>query len=120
MDSSTALARGRVLVVEDDDAVRRSLHLMLTASGFDVRTFGSAEAALDADAFAGASGAVLDYRLPGADGIQLLQRARAAGWHGRAVLITGVAPLEAARTCGFDAVLGKPLRGHELLTALAG
>lgn len=114
--------RRPILLVEDDDAVRRALHLMLTWRGYRVRAFASAEAARGAGAFGAAAVAVLDHQLPGEDGLALLADARAGGWVGRAVLITGhdAARLVAdPRIHAADAVLAKPLREHELIAALA-
>lgn len=110
-----------LLLVDDDDGVRRSLHLLLQFRGYEVRSFASAaplvgdEAALDAVCM------VADHRLPDGDGVDVLERLREAGWSGRAVLITGFPSAdlrERAAHAGFSAVLEKPLRQHELLKAL--
>jgi FixJ family two-component response regulator len=114
--------RPLVLLVEDDDGVRRSLQLLLTGRGFRVRSFATAGPALaDAEARE-ASLLVADYRLPDGDGVALLAALRARGWDGRAVLTTAFPSRtleEAARAAGYAAVLEKPLRHQELLGALA-
>jgi two-component system response regulator FixJ len=38
---------GPIHVIDDDDAMRDSLRFLLQSSGFDTRTYGSAEAFLD-------------------------------------------------------------------------
>jgi FixJ family two-component response regulator len=59
------VSHGTVFLVDDDEALRRATTRMLTASGFEVRGFASAEeylAGLDA---AAAGCLLLDLRLPG-------------------------------------------------------
>ena len=110
-----------LLLVDDDDSVRRSLHLLLQFRGYEVRSFASAAPLVGDDAAHDALFMVADHRLPDGDGIDVLQRLRAAGWCGRAVLITGYPSAvlrERAEQAGFSAVLEKPLRQHELLRAL--
>lgn len=114
----------RLILVEDDEGVRRSLQLLLAWRGYDVRSYASAAAVV------GHLGAehendilVADYRLPDGDGIGLLRALRRDGWHGRAILITGFPSptlIDCALASGFDAVLEKPVRQHELVGALAG
>lgn len=110
-----------LLLVDDDDAVRRSLHLLLQFRGYQVRSFSSAAPLVDDEAALDAVCMVADHRLPDGNGVELLQRLRDAGWSGRAVLITGYPSVdlsERAAHAGFSAVLEKPLRQHELLKAL--
>jgi FixJ family two-component response regulator len=112
----------RILLVEDDPAVRRSLQILLQARGYDVRAHATG-ATLLADPMADASVAlVADYRLTGLDGIEVLQALRAQGWAAPAILITafGSADLTArATTAGYAAVIEKPLRDQLLVTTLA-
>jgi FixJ family two-component response regulator len=113
--------RELIVIVEDDDAVRRSLQLFLHWRGYDVRAFASATRLLESDGSGHAAALIADYRLPDGDGIAVLRTMRGAGWDGRAVLLTGHGSPElpeAALASGFDAVLDKPLRQHELVGAL--
>ena len=112
-----------VLLVEDDDGVRRSLHLMLHGRGYDVRSYAAAAPLLADPERGSAQCLIADHRLPDSDGIAVLAALRAEGWRGRSVLITGhdAAPLRgAARTAGYDMLLEKPLRPHELIEAIEG
>ncbi|PVY79135.1 LuxR family two component transcriptional regulator [Tamilnaduibacter salinus] len=63
-----------VYVVEDDEAVRDSLELLLKSEGHGVQTFATANAFLDeySDEMAGCI--VLDIRMPGMDGMELQRR----------------------------------------------
>jgi FixJ family two-component response regulator len=115
--------RPRILLVEDDDGVRRSMHLMLQGHGFDVRSYGSAEPVLADAPTASAACLVADYKLPDSDGVGLLTALHDAGWSGRAVLITGYPsdPVrEAAWAAGYDAIVEKPFRQRELVDAIDG
>ena len=124
IDTPAGAPRGRLILVEDDEAVRRSLQLLLSWQGFEVRSYASAAAAISHVAeHKGSDVLVTDYRLPDGDGIGLIRSLRRDGWRGRAILITGFPTptlIDCALASGFDAVLEKPLRQHELVGALAG
>jgi FixJ family two-component response regulator len=112
-----------VLLIEDDEAVRRSLQMLLHWRGYDVRSFAGAAPVLEGNMMDDADVLIADYRLPDGDGISVLRALRRADWKGKAILITAFPSptlAEAARAAGFDAVLEKPLRQHELIRVLAG
>lgn len=114
--------RPRILLSEDDPAVRRSIQLLLVSRGYDVRAYTSASALLSDPMAQSAAGLVADYRMPDMDGITLLKRLRATGWGGAALLITGFSSGDLSRRAseeGFEGVLEKPLKDHELLQKLA-
>ena len=69
--------RGRVYVIDDDEAMRDSLDFLLGAADFDVTLFESAQHFLDALPDAGFGCVLSDVRMPGIDGIELLQRLKA-------------------------------------------
>lgn len=64
----------RILLVDDDQKLRRVLSMRLTALGFDVSDVESAEAALQNLDTAQPDLVLSDLRMPGMDGLQLLQR----------------------------------------------
>lgn len=110
-----------VIVVEDDDAVRRSLQLLLCWQGFEVRSYPNVARVLGGEDLDAARILVADYRLPDGDGISVLTALKGRRWQGRAFMITGYHSPElerAALRCGYAAVLQKPLRCHELLGLL--
>ena len=117
-NSSAPDRRKRILLVEDDAAVRRALQLLFAANGYDVRAYSSSDGlASDAEALQAAC-LVADLVLPGPDAIKLLEQLRTAGWSGKAVLISGHLRNGSgamAKAAGFDAVLAKPIASGQLL-----
>jgi len=73
-------ARGNLYVIDDDEAVRRSLGLLLLSRGHAVQAFASGEAFLEGAALDQPGVAVLDLRLDGLSGLQVFDvlRARAS------------------------------------------
>lgn len=108
----------RVLIVEDDPAVRRSLLLLLKGRNFDAIAFPTvAQASSDAVVNPPAC-LVADYRLEDGDGIALLAQLRDRGWTGPAILISGFGSEEVSNRAvevGYSAVFDKPLREHALV-----
>jgi len=82
-------SKGKVYVIDDDEAMRDSLNFLLASTGFDVVLFESAQIFLDA--LPGlAFGCVLsDVRMPGIDGIELLKRMKARNSPLPIVIMTG-------------------------------
>ncbi|HVA62022.1 MAG TPA: response regulator transcription factor [Mycobacteriales bacterium] len=66
----------RVLVVEDDNAIRASLALALEDEGYEVRAVARAEQALDVFGQDGADVVLVDLMLPGMDGFELTRQIR--------------------------------------------
>jgi two-component system, LuxR family, response regulator FixJ len=69
--------RGKVYVIDDDDAMRDSLDFLLGSADFDVTLFESAQHFLDALPSIDFGCVVSDVRMPGIDGIELLKRLKA-------------------------------------------
>ncbi|ALL12322.1 response regulator [Caulobacter henricii] len=113
--------RARLLLVEDDAGVRRSLQLLLHGRGFEVRAYASGLALLADPTALGAVCLVADYRMPDIDGVLILKRLRALGWDGEALMITAFPTtelLDAAETAGFSRVIEKPMPGSVLVEAV--
>jgi response regulator RpfG family c-di-GMP phosphodiesterase len=114
-------AKTRVLVVDDDEQVRRSLAPLLRRSGYHVHGVGCAVAALEA--LAGGDFAVMlcDVRMPGTDGIELLQQAMSLDPHLAVVMLSGLNDALTAReafTRGAADYLIKPVQIDVLGRAL--
>ncbi len=120
--ASAVRERPRLLLVEDDAGVRRSLQLLFRARGFDVRAYANGTALLADPLSRDACCFVADYRLEEIDGIEVLSRLRDRGWTGPAVLITAFPSAgltERASAQGFSQVLEKPFRENALADAVA-
>ena len=80
--------RPSILLVEDDPAVVNALTFSLELEGFDVCAYVDGEALLASLPLLMRGCLVLDYNLPGIDGLDLLERLRAAEVTLPAILIT--------------------------------
>src|SRR5436190_5407687 len=81
--------RGKVYVIDDDEAMRDSLDFLLGAADFHVTLFESAQHFLEAVSGVGFGCVVSDVRMPGIDGIELLKRLKAARSTFPIVIMTG-------------------------------
>ncbi|MBL8937225.1 MAG: response regulator [Archangium sp.] len=106
----------RVLVVDDDEQVRRSVERVLLRAGFVVRVVGSAEAALDALEHEPFELLLTDIMLPGLDGVQLAERGRARRPTMRVCFMTGYA--RGRDALGGAPHLTKPFTASDLLARI--
>ena len=109
-----------LLLVDDDPAVRASLIFSLELEGFAVDAFESGEAVAARTTLARHACLVLDYRLPGIDGLSLLNLLRERGETCPAVIITSN-PTRTMRLRTIDAgavLIEKPLLSDSLTTAI--
>ena len=109
----------RVLVVDDDALLRRSIARGLTRAGMEVRTAGDASEALAIAAGFRPRVVLSDLVLPGSDGVDLLRRVRVVLPDAERILITAHA--EAARVLhdvGVSRVLVKPFDPEMLRLAI--
>ncbi|HYP12295.1 MAG TPA: sigma-54 dependent transcriptional regulator [Bryobacteraceae bacterium] len=109
----------RVLVVEDEDKLRRVVQLQLQSGGFDVDQAGSGEDALRlADR---ADLVISDLRLPGMDGLELLVHLRRQHSHTPVIVITAFGSVETAvqaMKAGASDFLLKPFSLDHLMTVV--
>jgi two-component system response regulator ChvI len=79
----------QIVIVDDDDAFRESLGLNLVDEGYAITSFSSGAAALDYFSAGGEAHAILlDWRMPGMDGLELLRSLRRAGNTTPAIFLT--------------------------------
>jgi FixJ family two-component response regulator len=82
-------AEAKVVVVDDDEPVRDSLQAMLEAEGFAVETFADADRFLEGYRPTPNSCLLIDVRMPGMDGIELLTKLATRVSSPPVILITG-------------------------------
>jgi two-component system response regulator FixJ len=115
--------KSTVYVVDDDLDVLGSLQFLLETDGFDVRTFRSGAALLNAVASKKVDCFVIDYKMPNMDGIDLVTRLRKRDIAAPVILITGFPdeniPAKAA-VAGVHHVLLKPHLEESLVAHIRG
>ncbi|WP_210286846.1 response regulator transcription factor [Ancylobacter tetraedralis] len=110
-----------VYVVDDDRSILASLESLLASEGYEVLTFDSAQAFLDAPARKTPGCLVLDVRLRGTSGLEFQRELRRRGNPTPVVFITGhgdVPMSVAAMKAGAIEFLLKPFRDQDLLDAV--
>jgi two-component system response regulator MprA len=112
----------KILVVDDERAVRESLQRALELEGYRVELAGDGEEALERLASASPpDAAILDVLMPGIDGLELCRRLRAEGNPLPVLMLTARAEVD-SRVAGLDAgaddYLPKPFALAELLARL--
>jgi two-component system response regulator FixJ len=110
-----------VSIVDDDESLRRSLRNLLGSVGLRVETFASAEDYLQSHYREQTGCLVLDLRMPGMDGLELLRHLSGLGSRIPAVVLTAHGDDEARRRslqAGAVAFLTKPFDGNALVDAV--
>lgn len=110
-----------VFVVDDDEAVRKSLVRLIKSVGLTVQDFSSAREFLEIDPYAGPSCLVLDVRMPGLSGLDLQKELGQMGYNIPIIFITGHGDiLMSVRTMKRGAVdfITKPFNDQDLLDAI--
>ena len=110
-----------VHVVDDDDAVRRSLAFLLESVSFRVHLHTSALAILAVLDQLDTGCLVVDYDMPGIGGLELLRRLRLRGTVLPCIVITGknaAGMREAAQSLGAVAVIEKPFDSEDLILTI--
>ncbi len=113
------MTSNHILIVEDEEKLRRVIQLHLESAGFDITTAGSAEQAM---ALASAANLILtDLRLPGADGLRFIQQLQSKGIQSAVVVMTAHGSVEAAveaMKLGASDFLQKPFSLDHLTTVV--
>jgi len=83
------MPKGKVYVIDDDEAMRDSLQFLLGSADFEVTLFDSAQAFLDGLAGLEFGCVVSDVRMPGIDGIEMLGRLKSLQCRFPVIIMTG-------------------------------
>jgi FixJ family two-component response regulator len=111
-----------IAIVDDEEPVRKALCRLLRLAGLTVETFESGQAFLDSLPAQRPDCLVLDLYMPGLNGLQVLERLRAADVTLPTVVITAHDQAQMRAQCiaaGAAACLPKPLSEQQLLEAIA-
>lgn len=109
--------RMQLLLVEDDPTMQATLHRALTRRGMEVTATGDGRTALSQWIARQPDAVVLDLTLPGLDGLQVLQQARAKGLRTPVLILTArgtVGDRVIGLNAGADDYLPKPFDLDEL------
>jgi two-component system response regulator FixJ len=110
-----------IAVVDDDESLRRSVRNFLRSVGFRVETFASAEDFLSSARRESTGCLVLDVRMTGMSGVDLLRYLAAGNVRIPAVVLTAHGDDEMRQRClgaGAVAFLDKPFHAEALLDAV--
>lgn len=108
------------LIVDDDDILRTRLGMAISARGFEVRTASNGEEALALAATWRPDLAVIDYKMPGMTGLELLTALRKECAAIQVVVLTGwgsITNATAAMRAGAVNYVTKPADAAEILAA---
>ncbi len=111
--------KSTVLVVDDEEKLRRVVELQLKTAGFEVEQAGSAEEALKLTD--GADVILTDLRLPGISGLELLANLRRQDSHTPVIVMTAFGSIETAvdaMKAGAVDFLPKPFSLDHLMTVI--
>ena len=111
----------RVIVVDDEKNIRRTLQMVLEGEGYTVECMESAEDLFPRLSESPVDAVILDVRLPGMDGLEALEKIRAENPEISVMMMSGHATLNdavrATRLGAFD-FLEKPLDRERVLVAV--
>ena len=111
----------RVLLIEDDSAMARSIELMLRSEGFNVYTTDLGEEGIDLGKLYDYDIIVLDLQLPDMSGFEVLKSLRVAKVQTPVLILSGNAIVEAkVKALGFgaDDYMTKPFHKDELVARI--
>jgi FixJ family two-component response regulator len=109
---------GTICIVDDDEAVRDSLRALLESHRMNVREFDSGNALLASDEFESFDCFVLDFQMPGMNGLELAEALRNKGVGAAAILVSALriaASDDRMRRAGVVAALMKPVAEGDLI-----
>jgi len=117
---SANVDHGPILIVDDDEDVRRVLHEIFRSSGYRCHLAADGREALEAFEAERPPLTVTDVRMPVMDGLEFLKRARAVDSDAVVLVLTGGGDVQTAVECltsgAYDFIL-KPVNADDLLRA---
>jgi DNA-binding NtrC family response regulator len=111
----------RILVVDDDENIRKVLEEILADEGYIVESVGTAKKGIEKTQKSFYNLALIDVRLPDMEGVELLSRMRETKPKMRKIIITGYPTVQnamAAVNRGADAFVVKPFEVEKILETI--
>ncbi|MCW4046050.1 MAG: response regulator [Candidatus Bathyarchaeota archaeon] len=111
----------RILVIDDDENIRKVLETILTDEGYSVETAETAKKGIEKSEKSFFNLALIDVRLPDMEGIELLSKLRNTKPKMRKIIVTGYPTLQnaiAAVNKGADAYVMKPFDVEKILQTI--
>jgi DNA-binding response OmpR family regulator len=114
--------KGRILVVDDEQAMRASLADILRLEGYQVEALGSGEEAIEYLRRDDFDVIILDLKMPGLNGVEIMRMAGEVSPESEIIFLTAHGSLESAIEALHHAVhdyLLKPTSPHEILASVS-
>jgi FixJ family two-component response regulator len=114
-------AAWKIVLVDDDDSLRRALARVIRLAGYDVAAYRTADDFARTHETLSRTCLVLDVNLPGTNGVELRRSIREAGQSAPVIFITALDREDTAQAlAALDpvAVLYKPFANDELMGAI--
>ena len=114
-------SRGEIFVVDDDPAVRETLSVVLSVSGYEVVCFADGAAFLEVARNRTPAALLLDVHIPGKSGLDILRELHGEDYPAPIFMISGqgdIAMAVSAIKNGALDFIEKPFRGTDLVTRL--
>lgn len=111
----------KVLVIDDDPSICKTVGLLLEDHGFSPRTYTSPEEALKAAEEESFQIALVDLRMPSMDGVEVVERLKSVDERMSCIVMTAYPDLDSATetmrrgTCDY---IAKPFKQDELVAAV--
>ena len=111
----------RVLVIDDDPAICKTVGLLLEDHGYNPRTFTNPDEAVDAAGQESFQVALIDLRMPSMDGVEVVERLKRIDERTSCIVMTAYPDLDSATetmrrgTCDY---IAKPFKQEELVAAV--
>ncbi len=111
----------RILIADDEAKIRDLLESLLEERGYLVSVSGDGKGALEMAASEAPDVLLLDLKMPGMDGLQVLKALQDSGFDGKVIIMTAFGTIESAvqamRNGAYDYV-SKPFSKEELFTLI--
>lgn len=114
-------AHSRLVLIEDDENVRRSMTMMMRARGYQIDSYRNGTEFLMMRGQHGGDCLLIDYKMPRVDGLEVMKRLRELNDDTPAIMITGYysATLrDKAISAGYADILEKPATPNAVIDAV--